>query len=476
MTSITAPLLEIALLVLGMMILMIEAFAGKIDKRVLAYAAITGLAIVLLASFFVAPFPSPSHATGFWSFYTADRLAIFFKQFALLTTIFVLIMMIDYAPVVRSSFPGVTAQASLGEFVALPLFTCAGLMYLVSAIDFVFIFVSLELVTVSFYVLISFTRRNPLSLEAGTKYLVLSALSTAFLVYGIAWIFGVTGQTNLHRLTAALANPVTDRSAALLGMVFVLVALGFKIAAVPFQIWVPDVYQGAPTPVTAYLSVASKAAGFVVLIRVLQPFMNLPQTQRLIFVIALLTLIYGNLAALPQTNLKRLLAYSSIAHAGYLLIGVACFDASAIGFYLVAYLLMTLLSFAVLIIVAQQTGEQIDDFDGLAKRSPFLAFAMLIGMISLAGVPFTAGFLGKFFIFYAAIAQHQTALVVTGVITVGCGFYYYLKVIRAMYWQSDSKTDPIPVNGLSRVAISALIVATIWLGVYPQPILDALKH
>jgi NADH-quinone oxidoreductase subunit N len=259
-------------------------------------------------------------------------------------------------------------------------------------------------------------------------------------------------------------------------MVLVFVALGFKIAAVPFQIWVPDVYQGAPTPVTAYLSVGSKAAGFVVLLRVSQPFLALPQTQRLIVAIALLTLIYGNLAALPQANLKRLLAYSSIAHAGYLLIGVACFDASAISFYLAAYLLMTLLSFAVLIIVAQQTGEQIADFDGLAKRSPFLAFAMLIGMISLAGVPFTAGFLGKFFIFYAAIAQHQTALVVVGVITVGCGFYYYLKVVRAMYWQSGNKTDKIPVNGLSRLAISVLIIATIWLGVYPQPILDALKR
>jgi NADH-quinone oxidoreductase subunit N len=473
---ITAPLLEIAVLVLGMLILMVEAFAGKIDKRVLAFAAITGLVIVLLASFFVVPSPSPGHATGFWNFYTADRLAIFFKQFALLTTIFVLIMVLDYVPVMRSSFPGAAAQAGLGEFVAVPLFACAGLMYLVSAIDFVFIFVALELVTVSFYVLVSFTRRNPTTLEAGTKYLVLSALSTAFLVYGIAWIFGATGQTNLHRLTAALANTDGNSGAALLGIVFVLVALGFKIAAVPFQIWVPDVYQGAPTPVTAYLSVGSKAAGFVVLIRVLQPFMNLPQTQRLIFIIALLTLIYGNLAALPQTNMKRLLAYSSIAHAGYLLIGVICFDVRAVTFYLVAYLLMTLLSFAVLIIVAQQTGEEISDFDGLAKRSPFLAFAMLIGMVSLAGVPFTAGFLGKFYIFYAAVLQRQIALVVVGVITVGCGFYYYLKVVRAMYWQSDSKTDAIPVNGFSRVAISALIVATIWLGVYPQPILDALKH
>ena len=471
---ITAPELEIAVLVLGMVILMVEAFASKIDKRILAFAAIAGLAIVLLASFFVAPFSSPNQATGFWSFYTADRLSIFFKQFALLTTVLVLIMMIDYGPVVRSSFPG--TQDGLGEFFAVPIFTCVGLMYLVSAIDFVFIFVSLELVTISFYVLVSFTRRNPITLEAGMKYLVLSALSTAFLVYGIAWIFGVTGQTNLYRLTEALANPAVDRGAALLGMIFVLVALGFKIAAVPFQIWVPDVYQGAPTPVTAYLSVGSKAAGFVVLLRVLLPFLTLPQTQRLIVLVALLTLIYGNLAALPQANLKRLLAYSSIAHAGYLLIGVVCFDIRAVAFYLVAYLLMTLLSFAVLIIVAQQTGEEISDFDGLGKRSPFLAFAMLIGMISLAGVPFTAGFLGKFYIFYAAVLQQQIALIAVGVLTVGCGFYYYLKVVRAMYWQSTSKIDRIPVNGLSRAAISALIIATIWLGVYPQPILEALKR
>ena len=471
---ITAPELEIAVLLLGMVILMVEAFASKIDKRILAFIAITGLAIVFVASFFVAPFSAHNQTIGFWSFYTADRLSIFFKQFALLTTILVLIMMIDYAPIVRRSFPG--AQDGVGEFFAIPIFTCAGLMYLVSAIDFVFIFVSLELVTISFYVLVSFTRRNPITLEAGTKYLVLSTVSTAFLVYGIAWIFGVTGQTSLYRLTQALANPDVDRGAALLGMVFVLVALGFKIAAVPFQIWVPDVYQGAPTPVTAYLSVGSKAAGFVVLLRVLLPFLTLPQTQRLIVLVALLTLIYGNLAALPQANLKRLLAYSSIAHAGYLLIGVVCFDVRAVTFYLVAYLLMTLLSFAVLIIVAQQTGEEISDFDGLAKRSPFLAFAMLVGMVSLAGVPFTAGFLGKFYVFYAAVLQRQIALVAVGVLTVGCGFYYYLKVVRAMYWQSAPNPAKIPMNGLSRLAISALIIATIWLGVYPQPILDALKH
>jgi len=477
---IAAPILEIAVLVLGMSILSVEAFTRRMDRRIFAFAGIAGLVLVLVGTFFMAPDSSTNRLTGLWSFYTADPLSIFFKRFALVTTILVLVMMIDYTPVVLKE------ASTLGEFFALPIFTCAGLMYLVSAIDFIFIFVALELVTISFYVLVSFTRKNPITLEAGVKYLMLSALSTGFLVYGITWIFGATGETNLQRITGALANPATEQNAALFGLVLVLIALGFKIAAVPFQIWVPDVYQGAPTPVTAFLSVGSKAAGFVVLLRVLQPFAILPQTQRLIVLLAMLTLIYGNLAALPQGNLKRLLAYSSIAHAGYLLVGVASFDPQAVTYYLTAYLIMTLLSFAVLIIVAQTTGEQIADFDGLAKRSPFLAFAMLIGMASLAGIPFTAGFLGKFFIFYAALAHHQIALVVIGVITVGCGFYYYLKVVRAMYWparnagvaggQPATKIDGISVSALSRIAISALIVATIWLGVYPQPILDALKR
>jgi NADH-quinone oxidoreductase subunit N len=348
-------------------------------------------------------------------------------------------------------------------------------MWMASAIDFVMIFVSLELVTMSFYVLVAFMRRNAASLEAGVKYLILSALSTGFLVYGITWIFGVTGETNLARVGAALATPGTETGPALFAMLLVLVALGFKIAAVPFQIWVPDVYQGAPTPVTAFLSVGSKAAGFVVLLRVLQPFLIMAQIERLLIVVAAATLIYGNLAALPQTNLKRLLAYSSIAHAGYLLIGVVCFDGQAVVYYLAAYLLMTLLSFAVLVVVSKQTGDNIEDFNGLAKRSPFLAFAMLIAMASLAGLPFTAGFLGKFYIFNAAIAHHQTTLIVIGVITVACGFYYYFKVVRAMYWEAPAGDVAVPVSGLSRLAMTAMMAAIVFFGIYPQPIVNALR-
>src|SRR5207244_6097305 len=363
MTAIRAPYLEIAVLVLGIAILVFETFAAKIDKKTFAYAGIVGLAAVLIASFFLAPESPGQPTTGFWNSYTADPLSIFFKRFTLITTIVVLIMMIDYAPVLRSA---ANRASNLGEFFSLPLLTCAGLMYLVSAVDFIFIFVSLELVTISFFVLVSFPRRNPIALEAGVKYLILGALSTGFLVYGITWIFGVTGETNLERITAAFSSGTLDNHAATVGAVSVLVCLGFKIAAVPFQMWVPDVYQGAPTPITAFLSVASKAAGFVVLLRVLQPFLMLPNMQRLVVLFALLTVVYGNLAALPQNNLKRLLGYSSIAHAGYLLIGVACFDGRAVTFYLAAYLLMTLLAFAILILVAQQMCEEICYFDGLA--------------------------------------------------------------------------------------------------------------
>src|SRR3981081_470716 len=286
---IAPPNLEIAVLVLGMMLLMFEALAWKIDKRVFGFAGILGLITVLIGTFYLAPVPPIDQPTGFWSFYTADPLSIFFKRFALVTTILVIIMMIDYAPSVRGAIAGATQQAGLGEFFALPVLTCAGLMYLVSAIDFIMIFVALELVTISFYVLVGFAKQNPITLEAGVKYLILSGIATAFLAYGITWIFGATGQTNLARITAVLENPDAELGGALFGAVLVLVGLGFKIAAVPFQIWVPDVYQGAPTPVTAYLSVGSKAAGFVVLLRVLRPFMMLPKMDRLFVIIAIAT-------------------------------------------------------------------------------------------------------------------------------------------------------------------------------------------
>jgi len=477
--------LEVLVVLLGIVLLLAEAFDGASAKRGIVYTGIAGLIGILGATFFIDP-AAMNAAAPYARFYSADALAIFLKQFALLSTIVVLVMSLEYAPTVEANMPSERRGAGLGEFYVLPIFACAGLMWMASAVDFVMIFVSLELVTIAFYVLVSYLRRNEASLESGTKYLVLGALSTGFLVYGITWIYGVTGQFNLAAIAEKL--PTLDQAAApalLFGFGLVLIALGFKIAAAPFQFWVPDVYQGAPTPVTAFLSVASKAAGFIVLLRVVQTFLVVPALQEkilpLLAVITGATMIFGNLAALPQSNLKRLLAYSSIGHAGYLLLGVvsigAPFAGTAIVFYLAAYLLMTLLAFLVMTIVAQATGgDDIADFNGLNQRAPHLAFAMLLAMLSLAGIPLTAGFLGKLFIFECAVEQQHWILVILGVITVAAGFYYYLKVIRAMYWQQPANPDApeIEVGPLAKITIALLCALIIWLGVYPAPLLALL--
>jgi len=395
------------------------------------------------------------------------------------------VLSLEYAPVLECQIPGSKPGAGLGEFFILPVFTCVGLMWMASAADFVMIFCALELVTISFYIQVAYARKNVASLEAGTKYLILGALSTGFLVYGITWIFGMTGQTSLRGISIVLGMvPEASQTALLFGLGLVLVSIGFKIGAAPFQFWVPDVYQGAPTPVTAFLSVGSKAAGFVVLIRVIEPFLIASAiAAKLVAALAFLaglTLIYGNLAAMPQTNLKRLLGYSSIAHAGYLLIGVASvgapFAGRAVVFYLIAYFLMTFLAFLVLVPVAAASGgDEISHFNGLGRRAPGLAFGMLISMLSLAGLPFTVGFLGKFFIFEVAMRQGHFVLVILGIVTVACGFYYYLKVVRAMFWQpAPEDAPPITVSGLTRFAVAFLAALILILGIYPAPILQFL--
>ena len=473
--------LDLAVLALGLLLLLLEAFNDKKEKSFLGWLGISGIAAVFVFSFFVAP---QTVASG--QFYQADSFALFFKRLALGTTLLVLIMALEFRPILSRYIPAVGKNAGLGEFFALPVFTCLGLMWMVSAVDFVMIFVSLELVTISFYVLVSYMRRSGASLEAGVKYLILGALSTGFFVYGITWIFGITGQTNLEKVALKLAElPPGNETAVLFALTLLLVGLGFKIAAAPFQLWVPDVYQGAPTPITAFLSVGSKAAGFVVLMRVLGPFFHYPATAArlplILAALAVLTMLYGNLTAMPQLNLKRLLAYSSIGHAGYLLVALACWQTTehtqaTVGFYLAGYFLMTLLAFLVMTVVTRATGgDEIAHFNGLGQRAPFLAFGMTVAMLSLAGVPFTAGFLGKFFVFADAVQTGQWLLVGVGVVTVAAGFYYYLKVVRAMYWNVAKATEPVIASGLTKVTLGVLVALIFVLGVWPQPVLQMLK-
>ncbi len=478
--------LEILVVVLGVLLLLIDAFAPLKDKRALSWLGLVGLGVIFVLLFGV---DTTAGESSFWDFYAVDGTSLFFKGLAIVTTMAVMVMGSDFAHVVvrQTAAPeeGAHPQAGLGEFYALPLFTCAGLMWMASAKNLVGIFVSLELVTISFYVLVAYLRRNVGSLEAGVKYLILGALSTGFLVYGFAWLFGITNTMDLAEIRAALSSETVNETGALFAFALILAAMAFKVGAAPFHMWIPDVYQGAPTPITAFLSVGSKAAGFIVLVRLAEPFLVSPilseQAVLVFTVLAVLTLIVGNFSALPQKNFKRLLAYSSVAHAGFLLTALACWRPEAgstvssmqvIGFYLAAYLLMTLASFLALTAIRKANeSESFDSFVGLAKRSPFLAFSLLLAMASLAGIPLTAGFIGKFMVFQLALAQGSYILLIVAIIAAALGFYYYLKIAISMYVEEPGKKadlSAIRVSPLTAIALVTLLALIIVAGVQPN--------
>jgi NADH-quinone oxidoreductase subunit N len=484
--------LEALTVTLGIALLMAEAFVPSRDKGWVGIAAALGLTVILgLTCLAIGPAAKPAAAWAhwpLWNFYAFDGLARFYKIFALLCTILVLLMAVDYRQILArfTDHPG--SQAGTGEYHALPVFACAGMMWMASARDLAGAFVALELVTITFYILVAYMRRNVGSLEAGVKYLILGALSTGFLVYGIAWIYGATGTLSLPGIGELIGNagassdPI-NRTALLFGVALVMVGLGFKMGAVPMQVWIPDVYQGAPTPTTAFLSVGSKAAGFILTLRFLEPFLASELTRgpvlALLLILACATLLFGNLAAIPQTNFKRLLAYSSIAHAGFLLLALAAWQplaaelssAKVVSFYLATYLLMTLGVFFVLAQVRiQRDGESIADFNGLGKTNPPLALALTVLLAALAGLPLTAGFIGKFFVFCLAVQAHLWWALAIATIAAGAGFYYYFKVIRAMWWTPPATDTPLRLPPLSATCIAILTIAVLLFGIWPQPI------
>ena len=463
--------LEIIVVVLGLGLLLLDLWLPVERRRTFGHAA-AGVLLLLLVGSFLMPLTDTAHAFG--KMYVQDDLAVFFKRLFLLSGAVVLVMAVEHFD---------RLQTGLSEFFALVLFALAGMMFAASANDFTLLFVSVELITVTFYVLTSFQRDRVNSLEAGIKYLILGALSSAFMVFGIALVYGTTAKLNFGEL-AAVAPQFASNKIFLAGLLLVIVGLGFKIAAFPFQMWAPDVYQGSPTPATAFLAVGSKAAGFVLLLRVL--FAAAPQITAhwptLLMVLSGVTILYGNLCALPQRNLKRLLGYSSISNAGYLLLGVAALSAAgqtALLYYLAGYVFTVLAAFLVLTLVLRQVeGEDITALAGLSQRSPMLAAILTLAMVSLAGVPPLAGFFGKFLLLKSVVEQAPGNpcyywLLGAAVLGVVISLYYYFGVIQAIYWAKETPDlSAIEISLPMRISLCACTAGMLFLGLFPGSLVN----
>jgi NADH-quinone oxidoreductase subunit N len=394
-----------------------------------------------------------------------DRFALFFKLLFLASAGMTVLMSVRYLEI---------EGTSPGEYYFLILCATLGMMIMAGGIDLITIFIGLETMAVSFYVLVGFIKPNQRSNEAAVKYFLLGAFSLGILLYGMSLMYGLSGTTNLRTMAATFLGQERDPRL-VLAVILVVAGVGFKIAAVPFHMWAPDVYEGAPTPITAFLSVGSKAASFAMLLRIfLEGLPSMNADWRLLFeVLSIVTMTVGNVAALTQTNLKRMLAYSSIAHAGYVLIGVVAGTprgVSAMLIYLLVYAFMQLGAFAVIVIMRRQDviGDELKDLSGLSFRHPAAAFAMLLFMLSLGGIPPTAGFMGKFWLFGAAIDAGYVWLAVIGVLNSAISLYYYVRIVVFMYVKKDTiGSEPVVTAPLALV-LGVAIVATLVLGVYPR--------
>ncbi len=407
-----------------------------------------------------------------------DRFALFFKVLFLIAAAMTVLMSDHYL-----SIEGMRA----GEYYFLILCATLGMMFMAGGTDLITLFIGLETMAIAFYILTGYLKPSRRSNEAAVKYFLLGAFSLGILLYGMSLLYGLSGTTNLRTIATALVGQERDPRL-VLAVVMVVAGMGFKIAAVPFHMWAPDVYEGAPTPITAFLSVGSKAAAFAMLLRIFVeslPSMRIAEAaggpaigwSTLFYVLSVVTMTVGNFAALTQSNVKRMLAYSSIAHAGYLLIGVVAGTSrgiTAMLIYLFIYAFMQLGAFAVITLLrrADVVGDELKDFNGLFFRNPFAAIAMLLFMLSLGGVPPTAGFMGKFWLFGAAIESGYVWLAVIGVLNSAVSLYYYLRIVVFMWLKNEpSGSEPVTSPAFGFV-LAVAVVATLALGIYPRPLFE----
>jgi NADH-quinone oxidoreductase subunit N len=407
--------------------------------------------------------------TGFQGSVTVDGFAIFFNWIFLVAALIVAVVSYKYLEV---------AGEHHGEYYGLILFAQCGMYFLATGTDLVTLFVGLELMALCFYIMVGFLRTEKRSNEAAIKYLLLGAFSTGFLAYGFSVMYGMSGSTKLAEIANAIAQRTPWDPLVFLALATTTIGLLFKISAVPFHMWAPDAYEGAPTTVTAYLSVASKAASVAFLLRIfLGAFASAREVwEPILSVVAVLTLTLGNLAAINQTNIKRLLAYSSISHAGYMLLGLIAGEGhglQGIAVYVMVYTFMNLGAFIVVVSLRRQNiiGEDLDDLAGLMHKSPGYAVLMLIFMLSLAGIPPTAGFIGKYYIFLGLVETGHYTLAIIGVLYVAVAIYYYFKIVRSMFIRDVLEPAPLSSSLGVQLALGVSGVLTLAIGLYPEPFL-----
>ncbi|HME93382.1 MAG TPA: NADH-quinone oxidoreductase subunit N [Methylomirabilota bacterium] len=455
--------IEIGLAVLMLIVFLVGLVMPAGDKRRVGVLTAIGLVILLGISW-----RAEAGAEIFNGAFVQDELALFAKRLFIVAT---LIGVLASLPLRAVAF----ARRATEYYVAI-LASLLGMLVLGSARDLVLLFVAFELMSIPLYYLAGFLKREPEAVEAALKFFLVGTVSSAVLIYGLSFLYGIAGTTDIRGVATAMT---TGHPMLLLGMLLALGGLGFKIAAFPFHMWVPDTYEAASTPFVAWLSVAPKAAGFIVIFRLYLEGMG----DRVLFWVpaatglAAVTIIGGNLMAIPQQNIKRLLAYSGVAHIGYMLVGFAAVSANGVAmmlFYLVAYLFGNMGAFLVVEAVAQAEGsEGIAAYRGLAQRSPILALSMLLFLLSLGGIPFVAGFWAKLYVFWAAAEQGLYWLVLLGAVLTVVALFYYLLVAKRMYIDAPDRRDPIPVAPLLSFCIFVCVLGVVLAGIYPRPLVIA---
>ena len=470
LTDLTPIIPEIIVLLTAFTVLLVDLFAAKNNRSLtLSVTTIIGLVLAMFAE-------TELHGkdiTGFYGTVVADDFSILFEFIYMSVAILTVFVSRHYIAENEMNF---------GEYYVLLLTAVSGMMFMTSGLDLLVIFIGLEVMSISSYILVGMKRKVAEANEAALKYLLLGAFSTGFLLYGISLLYGATGSTLLPTIITEIQQNGSGNPLVIVGMALVVVAMSFKIAIVPFHMWTPDVYTGAPTPVTGFLSGAAKAAGFAVFIRVLMTGIPLDSAnwENLLWLLAVLTMTVGNVMALQQNEVKRMLAYSSIAHAGYVLVAIVVGSTSAISgviFYSCAYALMGTGAFGILTIRdAGRVPRTFDDLAGYGKRNPTLALLMSLFIFSLVGLPLTGGFIGKFQIFSAALQEGWIWLTVIGILNSALSVYYYLRVIMFMYMREGALPEGAMVSGnTSGFAMTGLLgtaVAVLYLGIFPDRILE----